>query len=319
MQAQDLMNEIVVSLPPNTVRIEFVSLGKLRQLPDFSNLRQQFVGPRLSALQRSLEELGLGEADVDQIVLAWQPIGKASDAVDPADVDADGGTVANKWPSFLDGLAAGRFDAKVIAEHARARHVSMTSFSGRSAYCLQKGTSTCVVFLNESLAVFGGRKSLSEILYARDGGGANLIFSPKLLELLQDTPAEASIWGIAIGPAAAEWFKAWLPGKDDLRLDWPRMLKSVEAFHYSVVAGEKLRVDIRLECKTIEASARLTQLLQGMRLIQQLIWQAENPNQMNPVQTWDVKAESKRVSVKMTAAREALRDYSSSHLRPNTQ
>jgi hypothetical protein len=104
-----------------------------------------------------------------------------------------------------------------------------------------------------------------------------------------------------------------------LRLDWPRMLKSVEAFHYSVVAGEKLRVDIRLECKTIEASARLTQLLQGMRLIQQLIWQAENPNQMNPVQTWDVKAESKRVSVKMTAAREALRDYSSSHLRPNTQ
>ena len=319
VQAQDLMDEIVVSLPPHTVRIEFARLGKLRQLPDYSNLRERFLGPRLSALERSLGQLGLGEADIDQIVLAWQPIGKVSDAVDTADADADGGIVPNRWPAFLDGLAAGHFDAKVIAEHARDRHVSTMSFNGRSAYCLQAGASTCVLFLNESLAVFGARKSLSEILDARGGAGANLVSSQRLLGLLQDVPAEASIWGVAIGPAAAQWFRAWLPGQGDLQLDWPRMLASVEAFQYSVVAGENLRVDIHLECKTGEAAATLAQVFQGVRLIQQLIWQAENPNRMNPVQTWEVKTESERVSLRMTTTRQALQDYNSSPPRPDKQ
>ena len=317
VQAQDLMDEIVVSLPPHTVRIEFARLGKLRQLPDYSNLRERFIGPRLSALERSLGQLGLGEADIDQIVLAWQPIGKVSDAVDTADADADGGIVPNRWPAFLDGLAAGHFDAKVIAEHAKDRRVSTMSFHERSAYCLQAGTSTCVVFLNESLAVFGARKSLSEILDARDGAGANLVSSPRLLALLQDVPAEASIWGVAIGPAAAQWFRAWLPGQGDLQLDWPRMLASVEAFQYSVVAGEKLLVDIHLECKTGEAAATLAQVFQGVRLIQQLIWQAENPNRMNPVQTWEVRAESERVSVRMTTTHQALQDATSFPPRPD--
>ena len=302
------MNEIVVSLPPHTVRIEFARLGRLRELPAYSDLRKRFTGPRLAALERSLEQLGLQEANIDQIVLAWQPIGKTSDAVGTADVDADGGIVPNRWPAFFDGLVTGRFDSKLIAEHAKDQNVPMSSFNGRSAYCLHAGTSTCVAFVNESLAAFGAQKSLLEILDARDGAGANLISAPQLLALLQDVPPEASIWGVAVGPAAAEWFRAWLPGQGNLQLDWPRMLASVETLQYSMVAGEKLRVDIHLECKTTEAAAMLAQLFQGVRLIQQLIWQAENPNRMNPVHTWEVKAERERVFVRMTTTHQALQN-----------
>jgi len=250
----------------------------------------------------------LQEANIDQIVLAWQPIGKTSDAVGTADVDADGGIVPNRWPAFFDGLVTGRFDSKLIAEHAKDQNVPMSSFNGRSAYCLHAGTSTCVAFVNESLAAFGAQKSLLEILDARDGAGANLISAPQLLALLQDVPPEASIWGVAVGPAAAEWFRAWLPGQGNLQLDWPRMLASVETLQYSMVAGEKLRVDIHLECKTTEAAAMLAQLFQGVRLIQQLIWQAENPNRMNPVHTWEVKAERERVFVRMTTTHQALQN-----------
>lgn len=316
-RAQDLSSEVVVSFPPETVRIEFLRPAKLRELPAYASLRKRYVGPRLSELEGSLSRLGIQERDIDQIVLGWQPLKKEAgpdgDATPPSDPQAIPGQGMNRsmWPDLLDGLALGRFDLDAIARRASAEGIRATSLGGLKAYCLQAESVTCVVFLNESLGAFGTRETLTGILAARDGRGANLVSSPRLLRLLHDVPKQASIWGVAVGPAVAEWFKGWLPGQGDLKIDWSHTFEAVEALSYSVEADERIRLYVNLTCTTPEAAAKLTQLFQGLKLIQHFAWQHENPNRFNPLEALEVENNGSQVSLKLITAFMEIQDYAS--------
>jgi hypothetical protein len=322
MQAQDLANEIVVSFPPETTQVEFSRPAELRKLPSYAGLRQRYLGQRLLALEASVSQLGIRESNIDQVVLGWQPVKKEAgvegQAVRSGDADSavQRETSRNTWPTRMDGLMAGRFDLSAIAHDAAARRVpSVALEDGTKAYCFWGAPATCVVFPNESLAIFGSRESLSEILDSRNGRGPNLAASGRLLELLHNAPTEASVWGIAVGPAITRWFEGWLPGQQDVKLDWSHMFEKVETLTYSVEADEKVRLDVKLDCKTPEAAGQLVQLFQGLKLIQQIIWQRQNPNRFNPVKALDVEADDSRVSLTLITDYAAIQDLDSFPLR----
>ena len=315
-QAQELGNETVVSFPPETVRLEFIRLSRLRELPSYAALREKYTSERLASLQTSLAKLGIRDADIDQIVLAWQPIVEATGAngepapVSPLDLDQDGGVIQNRWPTLFGGMAAGRFDWKAIAKNAAKKGIPSTVMDESVAYCVRGNSPACVVSLQDSMGAFGSQKSLKDILDARAGRGSNLISSPRLVRLLQDIPRDASIWGIAIGSGVADWFRGWDISQGTAQLDWKGLFKPVQTLQYSVAAGDKIHLRVKLQCTTSQAAATLTQAFRGMRILQGWMWEKQNPGRPNPVKEMEISSSGDQVLITLITAEDTLRDSS---------
>jgi hypothetical protein len=281
-QAQDVVGESLASLPPETVRLEYARPAKLRTLPNYATLRLRYVGPRLRMLEESFSQLGVGEDDIDEVVLGWQP-----------------GTESLK----LEGLVAGRFTAKAIADHAAARGISPTLVGDLSAYCMgAEGTTTCLVVLRDSLGIFGPQDTLAAMLEAREGRATSLASDERFVKLAREAHADAPIWGVAVGEAVPDWFRAWMPAQGDLQMDWAKAFQSVEALVYSVDTADKVHLDVKMDCSSSEAAASTRQVFEGLKLFQQLAWQNLNPNQPNPFQTLEISSSDRLVSLKMTTS-----------------
>jgi hypothetical protein len=279
-QAQELVKEALATFPPETVRLEYAHPAKLRTLPNYATLRLRYVGPRLRTLEQSFSQLGVGEAEIDELLLGWQP-----------------GTGSMK----LVGMVAGRFTAKAIADRAAERGVSPTPVGELSAYCLgAEGISSCLVVLRDSLGIFGAQDALAAMLEAREAGATSLASDERFGELIGEVQADVPIWGVAVGQAVPDWFRAWMPAQGNLQMDWAKAFQSVEALVYSVDTGDKVNLDVEMDCTTSEAAASTRQVFEGLKLFQQLAWQNVNPNQPNPYQTLEISSSDRRVSLKMT-------------------
>ena len=278
--AQDLAKEALGGFPPQTIRLEFSSPAKLRSLPNYSSLRQRYIGPRLLKLVDELGQLGIHEEDISDLVLGWQP---GSDEM------------------ALYGFASGRFSAQAVTESAQQRNMSPTQVAGKQAYCLEAGLAgTCVVVLQDSLGAFGSLTALTSMLEARQGQGANLGSDSTIAGLVAGGTHAAPIWGVAKGPAVADWFRGWMPNQGSVKLDWAKVFGDVNALTYSVTAGDNVTLGLKMDCKTSEAAASLRQVLEGLKLVQQMAWDSQNPGKPNPYQAMNVGMQGSQVSLSLT-------------------
>lgn len=280
VRAQDFIYRALASFPPQTLRVEYSNPAKLRTLPNYSNLRQRYVGPRLKSLEDSFAQLGVQESDIDELVLGWQPGAENMD---------------------LGGFVTGRFDSRALANQAAARGISPAPVEGFPAYCLGTGpAAACVVVIDETTGVFGRMELLRTMLEAREGRAPSITSDTRIMKLVGEAHTKAPIWGVAVREAVGDWFQAWLPAQQNLQMDWARTFQSVEALAYSVEAGEKVDLDVKLDCSTAEAAGTLRQVLEGLRLFQQLAWQNANPNRPNPFEAVEVGLNDRRVMLKLT-------------------
>lgn len=277
--AQGLVNEALAGFPPQTFRVEYSSPAKLRKLPNYQNLRQRYVGPMLQKLETSLAQLGIREEDVDEMMLGWQ---------------------AGQAEMDFYGFATGRFDPKAIANRAADAGISPSQVAEQPAYCLEGGLAgTCIAVLGNSLGAFGSLTSLTAMLEARAGQGAGLGSDNRFVPLLGEANKDASIWGVAVGPAVGDWFKGWMPNQGNLKLDWSHVFEKVNSLVYSIAAGDKVSLDVKLDCATPEDAATVRQLLEGLKLAQQLAWQSQNPSRANPFEAMTVNQQSKQISLQI--------------------
>ena len=280
--AEDIVAEALKSFPPETVRLEYSNSAKLRQLPDYERLRQRYLAPPIRKLEKSLAQLSIQEADVDEVVLGWK---SGSSGLD------------------LYGLATGRFSAKAISDGAASKGLAPVVIAGLNAYCFEPdAAATCVAVLGDSLGAFGSRSSLGAQLRARAGSAASLGSNSRFKTVLDEASKESPIWGVAVGPGVSDWFKGSMPGQENLELDWSQAFANVEALSYNVDAADKVRLDIRLDCTTQAAAAGLRQVLDGLKSFQKLAWENQHPNQPNPFQTLEVDSSGQRVNLKLTTA-----------------
>lgn len=324
-QAQGLSNEIVVSLPPETVHVELVRLSRLRELSSYKTLREQYTSSRLAELQDSLQRLGIRDTDIDEILLAWEPVPSEKDGTEsaataiPPDLDANGGWIQNHWPTFFGGLAAGWFSSKSISKNAAENNVPRVSIGDSKAYCVTGKAPVCVVLIDESLGAFGSEANLRKIISAREGRGPDLVSSPDLLGLVERVPPEPSLWGVARGSGIADWFSSWPLVGGNAQLNWEELLKSVEALEYSLSIGDKIHLKLKLNCKDSATATRLAQAFRGLRLLQTWMWQKERPSEVNPVENMDVQSSSDDVLVVLTTSESALRKSKVFFSRTQTQ
>jgi hypothetical protein len=233
-----------------------------------------------------LDQIGISEDDIDALMIGWEPGNKEMD---------------------LYGYASGRFHKEQIADRAAGQSFTPTPISGQQAYCFSAGvTGTCVVILEDSLGAFGPLSSLTTLLEARAGQAPSLNSDQRFTRLIGDVNRDASIWGIALGPAVGDWFGAWLSSQKNLKLDWGQMFQKVDSLTYSVDARDKVNMDIKFNCATPADAATLRQVLDGVKMVQQLAWQMQNPGHANPYAAMSVDAHDTQVALKITMDYSAL-------------
>lgn len=279
LNGQSLVTEALSSFPKDTIRIEYSHTSQLRQLPNYAALRERYEGPKLQELEASFSKLGLQESDADELVMGWR-------------VENQG------WALF--GMTAGRFNAQALSGRAASQGLTANKLGEQPVYCIgQDDRANCVAALSDSLGAFGTLESLRAIIETRAGGKPALGLETRLAKLVGEIKTNAPIWGVAVGAAVPDWFKGWMPNQSDLKLDWSRAFKPVEALTYSVEPGDTVHLDISMECATAADAASLKQVFDGLRLYQQLSWQNANPSRPNPYKSLEIQSNADRVLIKM--------------------
>jgi len=279
---QDFVTTAMSGLPTQTMRVECSSPAKLRKLSNYQSLRGKFLGPRLQQLESALDQIGVREDDIDDLMIGWKPGDKEMD---------------------LYGYAAGRFNKAQVASRASAQNLTPTPISGQEAYCLSAGVAgTCVVILDNSLGAFGPLSSLTTLLEAHAGQAPNLNSDARFTSLIGDINKDAPIWGIALGGAVADWFGGWLSTQNNLKLDWGQVFLKVDSLTYTIDAKDKVNLDLKLNCASPTDATTLRQVLDGLKMAQQLAWEAQNPGHPNPYTSMNVDSHDKQIGLQITMA-----------------
>jgi len=278
--AQDLVKEALSGFPTQTIRLEFSNPAKLRALPNYASLRQRYMGPRLRKLVDALAQLGIREEDISGLVLGWQP----------------GSTEMG-----LYGFATGSFSAQAITQSAAERNLTPTPIAGKQAYCLEAGLAgSCVVVLQDSLGAFGSLTALTSMLEAHEGQIPSIGSDSHMASLVDSADKEAPIWGVAVGSAVGDWFRGWMPNQGSVKLDWAKVFGDVNSLTYSVAAADNVTLGLKMDCKSADAAASLRQVLEGLKLVQQMAWDSQNPGKPNPYLAMNVGMQGNQVSLNLT-------------------
>lgn len=280
--AQDFVTTALSGLPTQTLRVEYSSPSQLRKLTNYQSLRGKFLGPRLQQLEGALDQIGIHEDDIDSMMIGWKPGDKEMD---------------------LYGYASGHFDKAQVAKRAAADNLTPTPISGQVAYCLTAGVAgTCVVILENSLGAFGPLATLTTLLDAHTGQAPNLNSDPHFSSLVGGVNRNAPIWGIALAGAVGDWFGGWMSNQNALKLDWNQVFQKVDSLTYSIDATDKVNLDMKMNCTTAQDATTLRQILDGLKMAQQLAWTAQNPGHPNPYAAMNVDIHDKQIGLQISMA-----------------
>jgi hypothetical protein len=201
----------------------------------------------------------------------------------------------------LYGFATGRFSAEAVAESASHQNMAATPIAGKQAYCLEAGLAgTCVVVLENSVGAFGSLTALTSMLEAREGQIPSLSSDSRMASLVAGANQEAPIWGVAVGPAVADWMRGWMPGQGTIKLDWGKVFADVNSLTYSVVAADNVTLSLKMDCKSSPSATSLRQVMEGLKMAQQIAWDYQNPGKPNPYQAMKVGVNDNQVLLNLT-------------------
>lgn len=285
--ADDLVRDALGRFPRSTAHFEVCEVAKIRPLPGYATLRQRFLGGDMLRMVNSLQSLGVREEDVDRLVMGAGP-------------------VQGRPGLEFYGVAQGRFSAAAVASGAQSAGVDPIRINGVATYCFgSEPSSPCVALLNETRGVFGARDMVDFMLYATpatDSLAADAAVSARVAK----APLDASLWGVATGPAVEEWVRLVMPippeGKDSLA----PLLADVTALGYEVRAGQRVALAADLSCRGAEAAARLRQTFEAARALQQLAWRSLQGGAPNPYESLAFRSQGTQVFVSLAMDYAAL-------------
>jgi len=284
--AQQLVQEGLASFSPDTVRVEYSNVAKLRALPDYATLHKRYLAPSLRALETQLASLGVQETDINEVLLAWQPAASGMS---------------------LEGLASGRLDPQSMARQAATQNITTLPVGSAAVYCFGTTDSApCVAALGGSLGAFGTLDQLRALIDARGGQGTGLRSNAGFASLVERERREAPIWGVAVGPAIEDWFKVSMPVQKNLPVDLATVFRNVQSLGYAVEPTDKVRVNMELNCTTAAAAGNLRQQFDALRLFQKVAWQRQYPNVANPFDGLTVNANDATMTLSLSTPYSAI-------------
>jgi hypothetical protein len=285
-RAQDLVKEGLASFPPDTIRLEYSNVAKLRALPDYATLHKRYLASSLRTLETQLASLGVQESDINEVVLAWK--------------------LAGSGMSF-EGLASGRLDPQAMARQATTQNITTLPVGSATAYCFGTTDSApCVAAIGGSLGAFGTMDELRALVDARGGQAPNLRSNTAFTALVEKEAGDAPIWGVAVGSAIEDWFKVSMPVQKNLPVDLASVFRNVQSLGYNVEPTDKVQVNMQLNCTTAAAAGNLRQQFDALRLFQKVAWQRQYPNVANPFDGLTVSANDATMTLSMSTPYSAI-------------
>jgi hypothetical protein len=231
----EIVSTAMLSFPAKTESVEYDNLFELRRLRNYAVLRQRFAGKALEDAKAALAKLDIHENDVHEIVM---------------------GTSATAFFGIVDGTFSGTVASKAATKSGIWPHVVGTD----KAYC-PKGMSTCVVFLENSVAAFGTLDQLKTISDARLGTIPRLSSNKTVSFLMSATQQRSPVRGAVYGSQLNTVIADALHTESGMNIDWSTFAANISAFGYSVNMDSKAHVVAKVQCKTATTAAVLRQML----------------------------------------------------------
>lgn len=224
----------MLAFPAQTESIEYDNLYELRRLPNYNTLKQRFAGKQLDDAKAALAKLGVNELQVHEIVMGTGPGG-------------------------FYGLVAGTFSGAQAVKSAQRSGIGPHIADNEKIFCPQ-GTS-CVVFLEDSLAAFGALEQLKSILETRLGVTPRLSSNATVSSLMNGTQTRFPVRGVVYGSQLSSVIGEALQDESGLHIDWSQFTSNISAFSYSVSMDSKAHVVAKLLCKSPTTAGVLRQML----------------------------------------------------------
>jgi hypothetical protein len=268
----EIIPEALLVFPAQTQSLEYDNLAVLRNLPNYSALRQRFSGTVLQQAKLAIAKLGIEEEQVDELIV--------------------GSTTAAFY-----GLFGGTFNGSLAAKVALKKGISPLRVNGDEIFC--PGAGICLLFLEDSVAAFGTSEQLKTILEARQGIIARLSSNRNLINLIYATdwgaPVRGAAFGSRLGSVLPDAFTN-IVGKD---IDWVWYSAGISTLGYSVNLDDKAHVNAILECKTSTAATLLRQMLGAFAGLESLRVQVSKDPANMPFQNMQVSLSDRTIQLKI--------------------
>lgn len=264
----EIVSQAMLAFPAKTESIEYDNLYELRRLPDYNALRQRFAGKQLDDAKAALAKLGVNELQVHEIVMGTSPAG-------------------------FYGLVAGTFSSVQAMKTAQKNGIWPHAADNEKIFC-PKGTS-CVVFLEDSLAAFGALEQVKAILETRLGVMPRLGSNATVASLMSSTQSRFPVRGVVYGSQLTSVIADALQDGSGLHINWSQFTSNISAFSYSVSMDSKAHVVAKLVCKSPTTAGVLRQMLGALGGVQSV---ASKVSSM-PFQNLEVSTSGDLVDLKM--------------------
>jgi hypothetical protein len=274
--AQDFVLQALGNLPAQTSGVEYFCPAKLRSLPGYTRFRKRYVDPRLQLLEKSFSNLGVGEQDVDEMLIAWP--------------SPDSG---NKE---LEGIIRGRFDIRRVARSAQDAKIATTKIGSVKAFC-SSDESSCFAVLNEMMAAFGPADFLLAMASTPKRHKASLFADSRFKKLFEEIQAKPPLWGIALDESVPDMFPMWLAARGRRRMDWSAILKPAKAMIFYAELNEDIQFHLNLDYPNSKEANRIHKTLETLRRQQRAMWMNVEPGRPDPLDGIQMGVTGRRVSL----------------------
>lgn len=236
----DIIADALLSFPARTEYFEYDNIRSLRILPNYTALRQNYSGKSLDEAKMVLNQLGIEEGQVDEVV-------------------------SGSGSSTSYGLFSGTFSVVSAAKNGRLKGLAV-KLPATQAFCA--GKETCIIFLQDSLAAFGSVDRLKEMLEARQGAMPRLTSNRSLVALLNSVDQRAPVRGILCGSQLKASLSELLQEWTGWKTDWSTLSGNLSGIGYAVIFDSKAHVSAKLECTSRTAAVVLLQMLSALGAVQ---------------------------------------------------
>ena len=277
MLRAELLSQALLSFPASTKSLEYDNLAQLRRLPSYETLRRQYSGESLDRVKTTFSKLGIAEESMQEVVSAF-------------------GSSSEK----LYGIVSGAFSGLQASQPGATPGMRRVAIGNRRAQCSSAGV--CVIFLEDSLAAFGGADVLAEMLRVREGTSPRLGAKTQLGELLAKADFRAPVIGAAPGSDLAAWIGDGIPKGLLSDANLARLLENISVFEYSVKLGRKAHLNLNLECASTQTAIAVRESLRAVNALQSVAGNFSSGNAPPPFENLTVGSSEKVVNLALDAA-----------------
>lgn len=287
--AQQLPATALASFPADTHQITYASLAQMRDLPNYSQIRDQVLSKPLAAFNAFLISMGINtDKDIDEVMLGFRG--------DPTNT------------SIFFGLAGGRFDPDKTRAVFQRNGVRTRNYSSFELFPFGSGDSaedTYFTFIDSSTAAFGRFEDMKAMLDVRARMRASLDSNSEFMNWEGELEGSSPQWGIATGRAAANLAIPLLGSK--LPIDPATLFRTVKAVLFRVDwEGDSFTSHITAICEKNEDATALARVLGIVKSAPQLAAGGSNPATSSLLQNMEVSEDQNRVLLTISGPIQAL-------------